>query len=94
MFDDLFNKLLEAAIAEAISEKKNTATPFVSDTEIKALFILTFNIMSTEKVNNITEFITSTADNKLMFCTNDLSVGKWLQFNWLERVATEKEGRR
>lgn len=93
LFDDLFNKLLEASIAEAISEKKNSATPFVSDNEIKALFSLTFNIKSTEKINNITEFITATAGRKLMFSTNDLSAGKWLHFNWLETVATKEEGR-
>lgn len=87
LFNDLFNKLLEAAISEAISEKKKTAITYVSDDKVKSLLKAEFKIRSTEKVNDITTFVTSTLNHQLMFSTFDLSVNKWLHYNWLETNA-------
>lgn len=84
LFNELFNKLLEAAISEAISEKKKTTVTYVSEEKVKTLLKAEFKIKKTEKLNDITIFVTSTLNHQLMFSTFDLSVNKWLHYNWLE----------
>jgi osmotically-inducible protein OsmY len=87
LFTDLFDKLLDAAIAEAISVKSNGQESVQGDIQlVKDLLKADAKVYVEENVNKITQAITSENNvNKDMwiFSTVDLEEKTWLHRNWI-----------
>lgn len=93
LFSDLFDKLLDAAIAEAISEdndKKSNETP--NKNTVVQLLKANAKVYAEEKVNEITQFNTSEHNDKknmVIFTTIDKEEKYWLHRNWLDKTEEE-----
>jgi hypothetical protein len=87
LFTDLFDKLLDAAIAEAISVKSNGQDPMQGDIQlVKDLLKADAKVYVEENINKITQATTSENNiNKDMwiFSTVDLEEKTWLHRNWI-----------
>lgn len=88
LFADLYDKLLDAAIAEAIS-LYNKKDKVLTASKISVIKLLSANakVYQDEKVNENTQFRTSmhnTAKNVLIFTSFDKKAKGWLHRNWLE----------
>ncbi len=88
LFADMYDKLLEAAITEAISEE-------VSDKEyalspgLNKIFEAKANVYEDIDVNELTRFRSSEPDGStrwIIFTTVDKGINKWLHRNWLDKT--------
>ena len=90
LFTDLFNKLFDAAIAEAISlydAKKPVANANTS--AITQLFAADAQVYTDEEVNKYTQFRSSehnTVKNVMIFTCLDKQEKNWLHRNWLNNT--------
>jgi hypothetical protein len=86
LFRDLFGKLLDAAIAEAISElKKDLKIEVITQDQVFKLFSSPAVIKDELKVNSATGFTSATiGKHQMLFTSEDLTLKKWLHKNWLE----------
>jgi hypothetical protein len=87
LFRDLFSKLLDAAIAEAISElKQDMEIEVVSQEHVSKLLSSPAVIKEELKVNSATGFTSATiGKHQMLFTSEDLTLKKWLHKNWLEK---------
>jgi hypothetical protein len=87
LFADLYNKLLDAAIAEAISIQKKPTDTLVTDVNtLKDLLKANAKVYVEEKVNELTTSkISENNANKSMviFTTFDEEQKTWLRRNWI-----------
>lgn len=93
LFSDLFDKLLDAAIAEAISEEKEKPAASKPSKE-EVIYFLKANakVYAEEKVNAVTQFNTSEHNQKkniVIFTTLDKEEKNWLHRNWLDKTEEE-----
>jgi hypothetical protein len=89
LFADLFDKLLDASIAEAISEDSAANKTSSGAERIKKLLGANTTIGAKTDVNEATQFNTAeTASEKdlVLFTTTDKQLKKWLHHNWLDKT--------
>ena len=89
LFSDLFDKLLDAAIAEAISLNTPSTDSLTGDVNtLKTLLKADAKVYLEENVNVFTKAITSENNlNKdmVIFSTTDMEEKVWLHRNWIKR---------
>jgi hypothetical protein len=88
LFADLFDKLLDAAITEAISESiaVDDKLPLLN---LDHLMLASAKVYEDMDVNEITRFQSSETGsfkNLVIFTTIDKTANKWLHRNWLDRT--------
>lgn len=88
LFADLYEKLLDAVIAEAISVYDKKDKPdVVNISDVVQLLSANAKVYQDEVVNDCTQFRTSmhnTAKNVLIFTSFDKKAKGWIHRNWLE----------
>lgn len=88
LFRDLFDKLLDAAITEAISES-NAANDKLAAPDLERLMRAGGKVYEDKNVNELTRFQSSETGsftNLVIFTTIDRSNNKWLHRNWLDKT--------
>ncbi len=90
LFLDLFDKLLTAAIVEAITELDNTQTEYVYLTveEFNAALMMSENPeVAAENLNKRTQWTTEEDDDKILFTSKDRTTDQWLHKNFIVKSA-------
>jgi hypothetical protein len=87
LFNDLSDKLLDAFIIEAISQKNDDEFKPVSINEISELLVIEEKMKATttntRKLNEITEYAFEEYGLTNKYLTSDLSLKKWLHLNFI-----------
>jgi hypothetical protein len=89
LFNDLFEKLLDAAIAEAISEDSLGAPQVPTAANLRNVLNAAAQVYSEVDVNEITKFKTAECTdhkNIVIFTTTDSHIKSWLHRNWLDKT--------
>jgi hypothetical protein len=88
LFADLFDKLLDAAITEAISENIEAGEKLPS-LNLDHLLVASAKVYEDMDVNEITRFQSSESSHFkdiVIFTTIDKTANKWLHRNWLDKT--------
>lgn len=85
LFEDMFDKLLDGAIAEAISENAVMKYTPADTATVNSFIKHAQRKLSSDEVNKITRFVTYKAGgHTMLFLTEDKNEKKWLHKNWLD----------